>query len=110
MWGRFFAARDSSRSRTMFRRIGVVAVAVGAMATAPIHSTIYCYTVGSFAAFASAVLTVNAGVTQLQVQVQNLSNQVGTGVYGIQSIGLYYLTPPAATGTVTLISGASNWV
>jgi hypothetical protein len=95
----------------MFRRIGLGVATAGVLAAAPLHATTYCYTSGGFSACASAVVTVNAGLTQLQISIQNLSNQVGNTIYGITSFGLYYITPPAATGNITLTNAgfATNW-
>jgi hypothetical protein len=96
----------------MFRRIGLALGTAGLLAASPLHATTYCYTSGGFSACASAVISVNAGLTQLQVSIQNLSNQVGNTLYGITSFGLYYITPPAASGTIALTNSgtAANWI
>ncbi|MBL8984670.1 MAG: PEP-CTERM sorting domain-containing protein [Gemmatimonadetes bacterium] len=73
-------------------------------------ATTYCYTgVAGFSACASANITVNNGLTQLQVAIQNLSGSMGNTTFTITQFGLYYLTPPNYTGSLTALSPFTGW-
>jgi hypothetical protein len=94
------------------KRLGLTLAAVGLFSAVPASATVYCYTSGGFSACASATITTNAGLTQLTVQVQNLSNvqfAPGNTMYVLTGFGIYYLTPPGGSGVATLTSGASHW-
>lgn len=70
----------------------------------------YCYTgISGFSACASATVTVNGGLTQLQVAIQNLSGVQGNTVYAITQFGLYYLVPPNYTGSLTSLTPFAGW-
>lgn len=94
----------------MVKRIAAAVALAGALATSPLHAAnTYCYTSGGFSACASAAITTNAGNTVLTVAIQNLSHTLGNTIYTATSFGLYYLKPPAFTGTMSFASGPAGW-
>jgi opacity protein-like surface antigen len=95
----------------MRKRILGLVGAAALLSAAPASAATYCYTSGAFSACASATIQVNGGLTQLTVDVTNLSGIQGNTTYLLTGFGLYYLgaTSPF-TGTITLASGPSQWV
>jgi hypothetical protein len=95
----------------MRKRILGLVGAAALFSTVPASAATYCYTSGAFSACASATIAVNGGLTQLTVDVTNLSGIQGNTTYLLTGFGLYYLgaTSPY-TGTITLASGPSQWV
>lgn len=95
----------------MRKRILGLVGAAALFSTVPASAATYCYTSGAFSACASATIAVNGGLTQLTVDVTNLSGIQGNTTYLLTGFGLYYLgaTSPF-TGAITLSSGPSQWV
>jgi hypothetical protein len=92
------------------RVLGLVGAAA-LFAAAPASAATYCYTSGGFSACASATISVNGGLTQLTVDVTNLSGIQGNTTYLLTGFGLYYLGASSPfTGAITLSSGPSLWV
>jgi hypothetical protein len=94
----------------MRKRILGLVGAITLFSAAPASASVYCISSGGFSACASATIAVNGGLTQLTVDVQNLSGIQGNTTYLLTGFGLYYLgaTSPF-TGTITLASGPSQW-
>jgi hypothetical protein len=95
----------------MRKRILGLVGAAALLSAAPASAATYCYNSGAFSACASATIAVNGGLTQLTVDVTNLSGIQGNTTYLLTGFGLYYLgaTSPF-TGAITLTSGPSQWV
>ena len=56
----------------MLRKVLGIAVATTALAGSPASAGVYCYQNAAFSACASATVTVQNGLTQLTIQVQNV--------------------------------------
>lgn len=95
----------------MRKRILGLVGAAALFSTVPASATTYCYNSGAFSACASATIAVNGGLTQLTVDVTNLSGIQGNTTYLLTGFGLYYLGASSPfTGAITLSSGPSLWV
>jgi hypothetical protein len=92
------------------RILGLVGAAT-LLSAAPASAATYCFNSGGFSACASATITVNGGLTQLTVDVTNLSGIQGNTTYLLTGFGLYYLgaTSPFTGSLSALTSGPTGW-
>jgi hypothetical protein len=95
----------------MRKRILGLVGAAALLSAAPAGAATYCYNSGGFTACASATITVNGGLTQLTVDVTNLSGIQGNTTYLMTGFALYYLgdTSPFTGSLTALTSGPSLW-
>ncbi len=96
----------------MIRRILAIATVATALTGTPASATKYCFHTGGFSACASATISVQNNLTQLTVQVQNLSGVVGNTTYSLFGLGLYYQGAHSPfSGSLGLLQGpTSQWI